>query len=61
MNRAEFDAWFHDTAKPWLFRATDKADQFHQAATDAMGNRAVFWCALAFAVIGVVAVIRWVL
>lgn len=54
MNRDQFEAWFRDTGTPALNR-------FHQSATDAMGNRAVFWGVMVFAVIGVVTVIRWAL
>ena len=54
MNRDDFEAWFKSTGVPALNR-------FHQATTDAMGNRIVFWTVMAAALIGMVTIVRWVL
>ena len=54
MSRDEFEAWFKNTGTPLLNR-------FHQATTDAMGNRIVFWTIMVLSVIGIVTVIKWAL
>ena len=45
MNRDEFEAWFKNTGTPLLNR-------FHQATTDALGNRAVFWVVVVLTIKG---------
>ena len=61
MTRADFEQWFQSTGKPWLLRARDAGNRFHQAATDALANPALFWIALFVFAVGAVTLIRWAL
>lgn len=70
MNRDKFEAFFRDTAKPWLIALRDRwaprFNGFHQAASDYAGLHPwAFWVVLALAGVGtawiIVKVIGWAL